>query len=133
MTDKIVTYADLNALRALRSDCSEFEKDEQRLLDRLIAAAEADAPPLPEGWVVYADSEDGQRVFWHSSGDLSIYKDAGLWSSDRGDLARCTPLRPTITEAEFEAAVATLEDRFVQTSRGITRDMFKAAGIEVAL
>src|SRR5699024_9219915 len=100
------------ALRALRSDCSEFEKDEQRLLDRLIAAAEADAPPLPEGWVLL-DTTKGRRALWHEDGDLYEHDmlGGGVWAKvAEVDRRLLTPLRPTVTEADVEALARHLRE-----------------------
>lgn len=158
MNDKIVTRDDLAALRALRSDCSVFEKDEQRLLDRLIAAAEADQPPLPEGWVL-ASISGMSFPYWHSDGLLyqGITDDDGTPMTKRDRVGAhnrewITPLRPTVTEADVErAAEAHRADRLglnryrisehcdwndlpEADRQGYVRSMhaaFKAAGIEV--
>ena len=71
MNDKIITHEDLDLLREMREQADYGRIHQAPLLDRLIAAAEADAPPLPEGWVVYTYTDGAQSVFWHSAGELS--------------------------------------------------------------
>lgn len=132
VSDKIVTHADLPTLQMMRN-CTGDGAESAVLLDRLIAAAEADAPPLPKGWVVYTDGDGGERVFWHRDGVLHFGRDdLPVWSPDADELARCAPLRPTVTEADVERAAVVFMDRIPeQTYREVTRDILKAAGIEV--
>ena len=111
MTDKTVTYADLDDLRFLRV-AAETEPDQHPailLVDRLIAAAEADRPPLPEGWVVYRGEYGGQAVYWHRNGALyEDTNDPGPWDYVEPNRDRLTPLRPTVTEADVERAAQAL-------------------------
>ncbi len=141
MSDPIVTHADLHDLERLRRRLAVAFHNEEPLLDRLIAAAKADAPPLPEGWVL-AEADDGShRVLWHKDGWLNLY-------SDRSDVYRSvdyfksvTPLRPTVTEADFgHAAVAAWSKYNGNASTwnhlpdwwlAAIRAAFAAAGIEV--
>lgn len=66
----LVTHADRRDLLDLRATVEDFDSDEAArkvaLLDRLISAAEADKPALPEGWVLIRD----RVVHWHQDGCL---------------------------------------------------------------
>src|SRR5690606_39638419 len=65
---KVVTRQDLAILRRIRKE-GDRSPEADALLDRLIAAAEADAPPLPEGWVLH--SEGGHRhPYYHERGHI---------------------------------------------------------------
>lgn len=140
MTDKIVTRDDLPVLRDLRRAGHDGEP-EAALLDRLIAAAEADQPPLPEGWVLLRLADNSQRVLWHHDGRLSVLRtQTGLWGDWFGDAEakrdRLTPLRPTVTEADVER-VASERWREVDSpgslayQQKVTYDVVKRLGIEV--
>lgn len=141
MSDKIVTHEDLAAIEALGGAAREWSKQEaiavKSFLSRLRAAAKADAPPLPEGWAIRTHPNgDQEACYSHGDGTFSVW----LPADDRsvkfhvGDWPHVTftPLRPTITEADAERAAVVLMDRIpTQTYRDVTRDMLKAAGIEV--
>lgn len=82
----LVTHEDLSALRKVRDYLpskvtGDFETDAAvALVDSFIQAAEADKPALPEGWVLYADGIEGERVLWHHEGALYIDSDrAECW------------------------------------------------------
>ena len=79
MNDKIVTHEDLPMLRGVRNRLSTAPGSERDLLDRLIAAAEADEPPLPEGWVVLTTPSTGSKriLFHHPDGSLTAWDDHG--------------------------------------------------------
>lgn len=115
MSDKLVTHDDLDALRGIRhaatsidSWCPEGEvtPGPLALLDRLIAAAEADQPPLPEGWVIRKHG----AVHYHRAGVLYSNADCTQVTWQEHDVERelregsLTPLRPTVTEADVERA-----------------------------
>ena len=142
MTDPIVTHADLKILRRLRvdeADLSNAPNDDAviRLLDRLIEAAEADAPTLPEGWYLYARYGGGQAVlFVDDEGDVLEHTGSDQRVGTVADLRdRLTPLRPTVTEADFsrarDRAWAVLGNIPVSTAEAALRAAFEAAGIEV--
>ena len=122
--------------------------DVRDMLDDLIAAAQADQPPLPEGWVVLDGSDGGQYAYWHKGNRLyggkggHAYKIEATAESMRDRLA---PLRPTVTEADIEKAAMALygvddiENGWPEwaveaaktTARKKARDILAAAGIEV--
>lgn len=140
MNDKIVTHADLGDLLDLRSHCADFDSDEAErkveMLDRLIAAAEADAPPLPEGWVLHTTPAGSRAVFWHRDGYLYQWDDDEHSSRPvqpfRSSVT--TPLRPTVTPADVEKAVRAveaLEAKAVVDNKAYVRAAFAAVGIEV--
>lgn len=148
-TTPVVTYEDLAALRELRDDLDRKGAlptgTALPLLDRLIAAAEADQPPLPEGWVLLTHHDGSSlRVLWHHDGDLYLNDDrTQMFTTDPAPFRdRLTPLRPTVTEADIENATAAAlsdlemlgvhpEGGLFQTAKGTIRAAFKAAGIEV--
>ena len=139
MTDKPVTHEDLSVLRGLRDRLTPEDDYERDLLDRLIAAAEADAPPLPEGWVLLRFADGAQRVLWHHNGLLSVvYPTRRPLSTDyfgtvEGRRERLTPLRPTVTEADVEKASQVLRRRGMVDYRSgeVARELLTAAGVEV--
>lgn len=117
----IVTHADLQTLRRLRNKDEHLREWSQKeiadtdvLLDRLIAAAEADAPTLPEGWYLWRDEHSGaSTAVYVKGGRISRWDDGdGLFGQViPGNRDRLTPLR-SITEAEFRAAaLAEIERR----------------------
>lgn len=141
MSDPIVTHADLERLRIIRH-CLDLPENVALLLERLIAAAEADAPPLPEGWVLY-NTPLGRRALWHEGGVLYIedmvasqYRPASAIAWDR-----VTPLRPTVTDADVERAAeaawvthtgnASTWNHVPELWLDIARAAFAAAGVEV--
>lgn len=82
--EKIITHDDLDALQDIRELAAVRSWPRScALLDRLIAAAEADAPPLPEGWHLW---------------------DNPVATADDRD--RLTPLRPTVTESAEDEHLA---------------------------
>ena len=136
--EKVVTHADLYTLRRARGVFRD-STPQARLLDRLIAAAEADPPPLPEGWVVERNPDGESRIVWHKDGVTSMWSD-GTYETINARSSSITPLRPTVTEADVEkAAYAIFREREGVRYEGCTRDAFlgdaraafKAAGIEV--
>ena len=146
MNDKIVTHEDLSALRGIREAATSRDTyypgdatskfNPIALLDRLIAAAEADQPPLPEGWVLL-DGDDGSKYpYWHEDNRLyrgrggDAYKIEATAASMRD---RLTPLRPTVTEADVEKAASEVERLAIDLNyTDLTRAAFEAAGIEVS-
>ena len=147
MNDKIVTHEDLDAARALAEAANRHGTEASRELARsILAAAEADQPPLPEGWVLLRYKDGSHGVFYYSGrGDALTRYDNGtggiIWVEDMRD--RLTPLRPTVTEADVEkAARAGHEAEYtaawgalhVETREAYKRQVraaFAAAGIEV--
>ena len=136
MTDKTVTYEDLDAIAVIERECSALSCEGQaiELLRRLRAAAEADRPPLPEGWVLLRLEDEEYTALWHQDGMLWTTSSAmTLWSNNLArHRDRLTPLRPTIAEADVEKAA----DAFLAASEGMStkgslRAAFEAAGIEV--
>ena len=154
MTDKIVTHADLPVIDTLASLRPSMFRDEDayqavsEFLARARAAAEADAPPLPEGWVLL-NTTKGRRALWHEDGDLYEHDmlGGGVWIKvAEVDRNRLTPLRPTVTEADVEkgAEAAAVESTAVASGvwgalpegtqdlwRATARAAFTAAGVEV--
>ena len=149
MTDKTVTYGDLSVLRVARDETGDGAV--VALLDRLIAAAEADRPPLPEGWyLVSVTNQEGEhvgnRMVFHADGSL-YERDDRNWYYGALDTMRdrLTPLRPAVTEADVEKAtqvlygVGDLDDGWPEWAsedvrsayRNKVRAAFEAAGIEV--
>jgi hypothetical protein len=156
-----VTHADLDTLRTLRQSygpdrevkCGGSVTD---LLDRLIAAAEADQPPLPEpeqiGSVVRATCVHGSTGVFVKQGEDSWIALPGQWgrtiqqqSDQWEDLFDITPLRPTVTEADVErAAIAYMSsgedtewdgdesEAAKNHARLAVRTVLTAAGIEVS-
>lgn len=133
MTTENIRHVDLPALRETRSVLLEagYAPDAYpvAMTDRLIAAAEADAPPLPAGWYlldqnpgdglldfhrqgwVYALWHDGEGGLWSRPGKATVQGGAYFGKVELFR-DRLTPLRPTVTEADVErAAEAWLEDR----------------------
>ena len=135
MTDKIVTHEDLPMLRKCRAACEDADGPVALLFDRLIAAAEADRPPLPEGWVVYDTGNDGQTVYWHEAGRLFVYRasvvDREGLEVERFTRDRLTPLRPAVTEADVERAAQTLGKWTADYRKTTILRIFEAVGIEV--
>ena len=149
MNDKIVTHEDLDAARALAEAANRHGTEASRELARsILAAAEADQPPLPEGWVLLRYKDGSHGVFYYSGrGDALTRYDNGtggiIWVEDMRD--RLTPLRPTVTEADIEKAAMALygvddiENGWPEwaveaaktTGRKKARDILAAAGIEV--
>ena len=115
MTDKLVTHDDLDAIKVIERECANptCSGEAADLLRRLRAAAEADAPPLPEGWVVHTNGLGTQRVYWHKDGVLYNCVNDGVGYGtgldiDRDDRDRLAPLRPAVTEADVEKAAMVL-------------------------
>ena len=147
MTDKIVTHADLPVIDTLASLRPSMFRDEDayqavsEFLARARAAAEADAPPLPEGWVLL-NTTKGRRALWHEDGDLYEHDmlGGGVWIKvAEVDRNRLTPLRPTVTEADVERAAEVGRQKFLSNATPAgpegwvvaTRAAFQAADIEV--
>lgn len=143
MNDKIVTHEDLPSLLQMRQEIP-MDPTSQRaqILDRLIAAAEADQPPLPEGWVLLRLADGTHRALWHEGGCLYLGPDGGQHEGDVGALGnrdRLTPLRPTVTEADVDrareagtvAAAGTIAEQSYALHRRIIRAALDSLGIEV--
>ena len=140
MNDKIVTHEDLSALRGIReaaTSLTTYYPDDATakltplaLLDRLIAAAEADQPPLPEGWVLLRDHNGSHRALWHNDGVLFDRDDStdcrAIVGSRVAPHDRLTPLRPTVTESQIKAVA---EDCLCEPST--IRQHLAATGVEV--
>ncbi len=103
MSDPIVTHADLPDFERLRFAVAN-RASERALLDRLIAAAKADAPPLPEGWVLAEVDDGSHRVLWRKGGVGYSFDDCAGNRYALEDFVSVTPLRPTVTEADVERA-----------------------------
>jgi len=136
MNDKVITHADLDTLRQVRTWCSqEAEALAAALLDRLIAAAEADQPPLPEGWVVLGMPTKGsRRILWHEAGCLYVGPNGHehLGDVDAFDRRnRLSPLRPTISRADFDRAWETHKAEVGTVYGTALHAAFEAAGVEV--
>ena len=143
MTDKIVTYGDLEQLREMRDEVLDHYSDRGPaagdLLDRLIAAAEADRPPLPEGWYwLREESGDRRLVRVQPNGDITVTERGSVHiatlDSLRGGRDRLTPLRPTITEADVEKAAQAIgaHRRSLGTlNNKLARAAFEAAGVVI--
>ena len=105
--EKLITYADLDTLRGVRRI---FRDGTPRasLLDRLIAAAEADQPPLPEGWYAFESVTHGTLHVYVKGGMVSASDvcvcDECSWGRVIDYVHRLTPLRPTATPEQIEAA-----------------------------
>ena len=146
MTDKTVTYADLGVLRDIDAAVRGHDVDASAvaaLLDRLIAAAEADRPPLPEGWYLW--DAGGARSVVYVTGEHMSRWDDGDGYFGKADRDLLTPLRPTVTEADVEKAAQVLygvevldggwpewaSEDAKSAYRNVARAAFGAAGIEV--
>lgn len=91
MNDKIITHEDLEALELMR-DWAEGYVPVEQIVARLIAAAEADKPALPEGWVLLNNSGK-HRVLWHDgTGYLRAEQGGGAWSHIDECVGDLTPL-----------------------------------------
>lgn len=108
MNDKIkVPHEYLPVLRALRNDASCDAVSTDEVLDALIAAAEADQPPLPKGWVAFYDlGRHAFRHLWHDGrGSLYTHDEpmaqflVGKVGDDRCPRDLLTPLRLAVIEA----------------------------------
>ena len=73
----LVTHADLDAITSIERDYlgDDGPEDVMDLVHRLRAAAEADKPALPEGWVLSDIPGGSQRVLWHADGRLYLRTD----------------------------------------------------------
>ena len=154
MNDKIVGYEDLATLRNIRTEVCRPNNHPtgctcpgSELLDRLIAAAEADRPPLPEGWVLLRDHNGSHRALWHNDGVLFDRDDStgcrAVVGSRVAPHDRLTPLRPPATEADVEKAAraahtaefiaewSALHEGTRASYKRQIRAAFEAAGIEV--
>lgn len=141
MSDPIVTRADLDVLRGIYRRLIPEEDYERDLLVRLIDAAEADTPPLPDGWVMAKDSGGARRVMWHQDGALWTYDDGSVSDFSFDYFKAVSPLRPTVTEADVERAAeaawrkqtgnAATWNHLPELWLDIVRAAFAAAGIEV--
>ena len=129
MNDKIkVPHEYLPTLRRMR-DGSIIPSDLDKV-DEFIAAAEADRPPLPEGWVTETRPDGSSRTVWHKDGVTS------LWSNGDGETitghgSRLTPLRPTVTAAELHRAWMFLDDAGAILDRDDLGTALGQIGIEV--
>lgn len=104
MSDPIVTHADLPDLERLSRRLTATFGDQEPLLDRLIAVAKADSPPLPEDWMLAEHADGTHRVLWHKDGTLWLNDDCTGASFSVEWFVTVTPLRPTVTEADVERA-----------------------------
>lgn len=139
MNDKIVTHADLDAITVLdRVRPREYVSEDEyqvvaELLARLRAAAEADQPPLPEGWYSWRTDSNGNVHVWHDGNDrLWLYdscKELFGYVTQHRD--RLSPLRPTITREDVKRAHVAWLRRPGSTLEALLV-AFRAGGIEVA-
>ena len=144
MNDKIITHEDLNALRAINDSLPVSlvqEGPAQHLLDRLIAAAEADQPPLPLGTVAWVTKRTtgqrliGQRIAMGCNGTRPAWQvgEATWWDRDLSDVE---PLDPTVTAEQRDRVADEIWDQSVGVAKSAMReamvDAFKAAEIEVS-
>ena len=139
MTDKLVTHADANTIEDARRWISNVPVGQKAvsgkarvldLLDRLRVAAEADQPPLPEGWVLLEGEDGGLYPYWHMADRLYGGKGGDAYRIEATATRlrdRLTPLRPTVTESQIKAAA---EDCLCEPST--IRQHLAAVGIEVA-
>lgn len=132
MTDIKIPHDRLPALRRML-DGSIIPAD-MDVVREFIAAAEADRPPLPEGWVLV--EADGQSFpYWHDDGHLyqGVTTDgAGTRHHDlcaSYDRDHLTPLRPTVTAEDVERAAEALRE---ERMKGACHD-FDAVLVRVAL
>lgn len=145
MKDQIVTYADLQDLREAKAVVHRHlavDGPAGTLLDRLIAAAEADAPDYPLGTVAHITRRGGQRLVGQrvalgpGGSRLAWQVGTSLWF-DSG-VVEVEPVRPAVTESDMEQAATAIYRRLgtgVGVSVGkaweIAYEAFEAAGIEV--
>ena len=132
MNDKTVTHEDLPMLRKCRAVCEDIDGPVALLFDRLIAAAEADQPPLPEGWY-WVERGEGRCAAYVKDGLISPF-DSGedTWGSVDRYRNRLTPLRLTVTEAEVEKVADIIEERAIDmTYADLAYAVVEALGIEV--
>lgn len=140
MTDIKIPHTNLPALRRML-DGSIIPADLD-VVREFIAAAEADQPPLPEGWVVLELGGGTSRAYYHCDGHLrewTLGTPIGAVGSEKFPRDRLTPLRPTITEADVEKGMAAMRerrgltwmDRTDGTVRADVEAILTAAGIEV--
>ena len=137
MTDPIVTHEDLDAIVALVNSPVLRGLDESTgesvldLLRRLRAAAEADRPPLPEGWYLW--DAGGARSVVYVTGEHMSRWDDGDGYFGKTDRDRLTPLHPTVTNDglcdAYNSLVAEWSGKPL-TVNAVER-AFEAAGIEV--
>lgn len=132
MTDKLVTHEDRDAIAYLIGLIGPITDADPKtmsaaadFLGRAAAAAEADQPPLPEGWVI---REDG-GAHYHRDGEMFTNADCRTrtWSREDAMAQEWTPLRPAVTESQIKAAA---EDCLCGPST--IRQHLAAVGIEVA-
>ena len=91
-SDKIrIPHEYLPALRRMRE--GSIIPSDLHKVDAFIAAAEADAPPLPEGLVLLELSSGAHIALWHKDGRL-YYRDdyTSLFGGVEGRHDRLTPL-----------------------------------------
>lgn len=97
--EKLVTYKDLSVLRRIKeavghSGCGP-------LVDRLIAAAEANRPALPEGWYAFESVMHGTLHVYVKGGMVSVSDecmcDECCWGRVSDYAHRLTLLSPTVT------------------------------------
>lgn len=143
MTDQLITYDDLNTIEDARRWIANVPVGQEAvsgkarvldLLDRLRVEAEADQPPLPEGWVLHTTPAGSRAVFWHRDGRLHQWDDDDRSSRPVRPFpsSTTTPLRLTVTEADVEKAGQKIEDAALDlTYADLARAAFEAAGIEV--
>lgn len=152
MTDKLVTHQDLNTIEDARRWIANVPVGHEvngkarvlDLLDRLRVEAEADAPPLPEGWVAVTVRPGSEAVFWHRDGGLYQWADDDeVWEIPQSVRKTLTPLRPTVTAEDVEKAAeaargksgyypwGAVDESMRDAWRKIARTAFEAVGIEV--
>lgn len=103
MNDIKIPHGYLSLLRNLRESVGAVDTDV--MLQRFIEAAEADAPPLPEGWYAFESVMHGNLRVYVRAGGTVYQSDActcvECYWGPVGDFAhRLAPLRPTVTEAD---------------------------------
>lgn len=141
MNDKIVTHADLDAIALIESAVDQHNPGmaARVLVQKLRAAAEADQPPLPDGYAIrtagvfqYLHFVKGGQVSdcRRTDDELDYPEDPSVYQHSTWE-----PLRPTITEADVEKAIDAYFEADMSgdiTDRGAFRKAFEAAGVEVA-
>lgn len=149
-TKKAVTYNDRETLRKMRGVFLDGTP-QASLLNHLIAVAEADAPPLPDDWVLYYYGGHW-NPYWHEQGYLYRGKDVdggtslvGAVGDGRYTRDRLTTLHPAIDSETLEKVAQAAKDeynagrwddvsfpnRYLTIWSRVARAVLTAAGLQV--
>ena len=99
----LVTHADLPSLTQMRGETPMDSTSERaRLLDRLIQAAEADKPALPEGWVLLSKNGSQFPYYYRDGLVYAAWPSNGhrIYALGDGDFQR-DRLTPLVTAASL--------------------------------